>query len=178
MTDDIRSAVAGDAEAIAAITVEVQALHAAAFPALFKPPRADTFPLDAIRALLLDPDHLFVVAAEEEGGGTAVVGYAYAEVQRRPETSFRYGAVELYVHQMGVRGDRRGRGIGARLLAALREAARARGIARVALNVWTFNERARAFYRAHGFVPFQERLWLTDESNVEDGRGTGPGGGS
>jgi ribosomal protein S18 acetylase RimI-like enzyme len=29
----------------------------------------------------------------------------------------------------------------------------------VTLDVWTFNEEARAFFRRHGFTPFGERLW-------------------
>jgi len=27
-------------------------------------------------------------------------------------------------------------------------------------DVWTFNERAQAFSRRHGFVTYNERLWL------------------
>jgi ribosomal protein S18 acetylase RimI-like enzyme len=42
---------------------------------------------------------------------------------------------------------------------AVRSAASERGIALVALDVWAFNEEARAFFRRHGFTPYNERLW-------------------
>jgi len=88
------------------------------------------------------------------------VGYAYAQVRRHPETSLRYAFDELYLHHLSVQPHRRGHGIGGALLAAVREAADERGIRQVALDVWSFNERAQNFFRRHGFEAYNERLWL------------------
>lgn len=49
--------------------------------------------------------------------------------------------------------DRRGRGIGGQLLAALYREARERGYAVVRLDVVANNLRARALYERHGFLP-------------------------
>ena len=51
-----------------------------------------------MRALMTSPDRSFVIAMD----GEVVVGYAYAEVQRRPDTAVRFATVQLYVHQIGV----------------------------------------------------------------------------
>jgi len=161
---EIRAATPDDAVAVSRVVQDTQAMHAAAHPDVFKPATADCFPPEAIRSLMESPDHLFFVAAE----GTDVVGYTYAEIQRRPDSGFKFAAVQIYVHQMGVRDAHRGRGIGSRLLDAAQGAARARGITRLALDVWTFNERARQFYVDHGFQPYQERLWIDMGSVADD----------
>jgi GNAT superfamily N-acetyltransferase len=153
---EIRPATPGDAVAISRVVEDTQAIHAAAHPDVFKPATADCFPPDAIRSLMGSPDHLFFVAVDAGD----VVGYSYAEIQRRPESGFKFAALQMYVHQMGVRDAHRGRGIGSGLLSAVRDSARARGITHLALDVWTFNERARQFYVDHGFQPYQERLWI------------------
>jgi diamine N-acetyltransferase len=87
------------------------------------------------------------------------VGYAYAEVIHRPETSFSYAEDLVYLHHISVRSSYRKQGLGRALMDAVRSAASERGIAVLALDVWTFNEDARAFFRRHGFTPYNERLW-------------------
>ncbi len=157
---EIRPAMPADAEAIALVAVDAQAPHAEAHPGVFKPPSSECFPPAEIRALMASPDRAFVVATY----GDAVVGYAYAEVQRRPDTAVRFATVQLYVHQMGVLTPFRGQRIGSELLLALRDLARARGISRLALDVWRFNSRARSFYEAHGFEVYQERMWAATDA--------------
>ena len=153
---EIRPATADDAPAISALAAEVQTLHAAAHPAVFKPAGPDTFPAAAIRERMATAGHRFwvaVIAGE-------VAGYVYLVTQAEPETAWRYAAVVATLDQMGVAARHRYRGVGARLVAAVRDAAVAAGAAEVRLNVWAFNEDARAFYRRCGFARVQERLWL------------------
>ena len=92
--------------------------------------------------------------------GDEPVGYAYAQVRRHPETSLQYAFDEIYLHHLSVLPSLRGRGIGGALLGAVRQAADDRDIRQVALDVWSFNERAEAFFRRHGFEAYNERLWL------------------
>jgi RimJ/RimL family protein N-acetyltransferase len=99
------------------------------------------------------PDaHLADLAASGDGAvfiateGAAIVGYLGADV---PRTASCRGAV--YIVAVGIREDRRGRGIGARLLAALEDWARARGAWRLELRVVVDNRRAQALYRRAGF---------------------------
>lgn len=153
---EIRLAAPADAPDISDLAAEVQALHAAAHPAIFKPAGPETFPAAAIRSRMADGGHRFwvaVVAGE-------VAGYAYVTIQAEPETAWRYAAQVVTLDQMGVGARHRGRGVGAQLVAAVRAAAAEAGAAEVRLNVWTFNDGARAFYRRCGFVQAQERLCL------------------
>jgi RimJ/RimL family protein N-acetyltransferase len=78
--------------------------------------------------------------------GPRIIGFAEA----------RGGAYRRNAHAaeivLGVQADRRGRGVGGRLLAELERWAVARGIVRLELTVMTPNERARRLYERHGFV--------------------------
>jgi GNAT superfamily N-acetyltransferase len=89
-----------------------------------------------------------------------VAGYAHVVVQHEPETGWRYAATAVTLDAMGVTARYRGLGAGRGLVRAARDAAAALGAAELRLNVWAFNEGARAFYRRCGFVQVQERLWL------------------
>ena len=45
------------------------------------------------------------------------------------------------------------------LMRTARAAAAELGITLLALDVWTFNEAARRFFRRQGFEAYNERLW-------------------
>jgi ribosomal protein S18 acetylase RimI-like enzyme len=153
----IRKAVEQDAAILGALNADVQAVHAAALPWLFKPPGPDTFSPGEVKRLLAEPDSLIFIA---EVDGTAA-GYAYAEIQERPETPFVHAYEMIYLHHLSVRPAHRRHGVGSALLGAVRTAAAEAGIALVALDVWTFNDAARAFFRRHGFAAYHERMWST-----------------
>jgi ribosomal protein S18 acetylase RimI-like enzyme len=159
---EIRAAVPSDAPAISAIASEVQALHAAAHPTIFKPASTTPFPPDTVAALMTTPGHLFWVAIMSE----LVAGYAYAVVQHQPETVWKFPRTVLLLEQMGVRAARRSQGAGSALLAEVRNAAAVRGVTEVRLTVWGFNEEARRFYTRRGFAVMQEimSLWLPGSS--------------
>ena len=127
-TVNVRRATVADAATISALNADVQAVHAAALPWLFKTPSAETFPPATAAAMLARDDVLVYLA---------YLGDAPS-----------------------VRPSLRGRGIGGALLGAVRQAAEDRDIRQVALDVWSFNERAEAFFRRHGFEAYNERLWL------------------
>ena len=127
-TVNVRRATAADAATISALNADVQAVHAAALPWLFKTPSAETFPPATAAAMLARDDVLVYLA---------YLGDAPS-----------------------VLPSLRGRGIGGVLLGAVRQAADDRDIRQVALDVWSFNERAEAFFRRHGFEAYNERLWL------------------
>lgn len=155
MTLRVRRASADDAALISSLNVDVQALHAAALPHRFKPPTDATFPPAEAAALLKNPDTLAFVAEMD----SQAAGYAYAEKMAQPETSFRQAYQMIYIHHVSVRPQFRRRGVGTALLAAVRAAANEAGLTLIALDVWTFNAEARAFFARHGFSAYNERLW-------------------
>jgi hypothetical protein len=83
---DIRLATPNDAEIISALNAEVQKVHADALPHLFKPPSSETFPTSLVRQLLADP-YTYIFLGYSTG---KPVGYIYAQIFRRAETSLRY----------------------------------------------------------------------------------------
>jgi ribosomal protein S18 acetylase RimI-like enzyme len=150
----IRRATTADAEIMSSLNADVQAVHSSALPSLFKPPGQETFP-PAAAGLLAQPNHLVFIAEVD----SLPLGYAYAEVIHRPENSSHYAHDMVYLHHISVRPAHRKRGLGRALMDAVRSAATERGIALVALDVWAFNEEARAFFRRQGFTSYNERLW-------------------
>jgi ribosomal protein S18 acetylase RimI-like enzyme len=149
----IRRAREADAPALAALNDDVQAVHAAALPWLFKPPGPET--RAAVAALVEERDNLLFIA---EADGLAA-GYAFAQIIRLPETAFQFAHGMVYLHHISVRAEHRRRGIATALIGAVRTAGEQEGVSRVALDVWTFNEAARAFFRSQGFAPWSEKLW-------------------
>jgi ribosomal protein S18 acetylase RimI-like enzyme len=151
----IRPAVDTDAELLSALNAEVQAVHATALPSRFKPPGPDTFPPEAARSLLANPNSLLILAFSDG----APAGYAYAEIVRRAETPFCYAYDLIYVHHLSVKPEFRRKGVGRALLDAVRSSGDSAGITTLALDVWSFNEDARSFFRNYGLTVFNERLW-------------------
>jgi diamine N-acetyltransferase len=155
MNITVRLAQIADAALLSALNVEVQALHAKGFPERFKPPGPDAFPAAEVAALLEKAENLFFLAFADQWPA----GYAYSEIVRRPETSLTRAYETIHIHHLLVKSQFRRRGIGTALLAAARGAGHERGITLVTLDVWTFNDEARSFFRRNGFAPYIERLW-------------------
>ncbi len=155
MSSVVRRATGADAELISALNADVQGLHAAALPWRFKPSGPESLPAAEALALIANPDHLVFIA--EVDGEPA--GYAYAGLISRHETSLHHASRTVYLHHLSVRPQYRRRGVGTRLLDAVRAAGRELGITLMAADVWTFNQEARAFFIRRGFEVYNERLW-------------------
>jgi len=149
-------AIEADGEAISALNREVQGVHATALPRLFKLPGPESFPPSALRELLAKPENIVLLARL----GSEPVGYAYAEIVRRPETSLRYAQAMIYLHHVSVAAPCRRRGVGRALVAAVRQLGTQQGISTLALDAWSFNKPALGFFRRCGLTPYNERLWI------------------
>ena len=153
---DIRLATPDDAEIIAALNAEVQQVHAEALPSLFKPPSSETFPASLVRQLLADPS-TYTFLGYVNG---APAGYIYAQILRREETAWRYAWDRLYIHHIAVTQVYQRHGVGQALIHAAIDVAKAHGLSTIALDVWSFNTKARAFFAAQGFAVYNENMWL------------------
>lgn len=155
MSITVRRATQTDAALIATLIADVQELHAAALPRQFKPVEKVSYAKDAA-AILARPERLVFLAYV----GEEPAGFIHAEAIRQPETSLLQAQQTLYIHAISVRPDYRRRGVGGALIEALRGAGQSLRIERLGLNVWAFNEPARAFFRRQGFTVCCE--WLCD----------------
>ena len=98
-----------------------------------------------IRAQLAEPraDVLCVVA--EEAGD--VIGVIFANTRR----DYFTGATAAYIEVLAVAEQAAGRGAARRLMEAVEQWARDRGMWRVELTVFSVNARARGFYEHLGY---------------------------
>ena len=151
----IRQATPDDAELVSSLNVDVQAIHAAALPERFKRPGPVSFLQLKRSDLLANPDNTVFLAFFD---GTPV-GYVYAEIIRRPETSLTYAYQMIHLHHVSVKSEHRRRGVGSALVDAVRLSAASLGITLLTVDVWSFNDAAGAFFQRHGFEQYTERLW-------------------
>ncbi len=152
----IRLANLDDADIISALNADVQRIHAEALPHLFKLPSKDTFPSSMIRDWLADASHYIYVGYL---AGQAI-GYIYAEVRYQPETSSRYAMESIYIHHISLKPEYQAKGYGEKLMDAVKALAQEKGISKIALDVWSFNAKAKAFFKKQGFENYNERMWL------------------
>ena len=153
---DIRLATPHDAETIAALNATVQQVHAEALPHLFKPPAPETFPASLVRQLLADPDTSIFIGSVNG----APAGYIYAQILRREETALRYAWDRLFIHHLSIRPEYQRHGMGHALIQVVIRVAKEQGISTIALDVWSVNTQARAFFAAQGFTVYNENMWL------------------
>ena len=152
----IRLATLDDAEIISTLNMDVQRIHAEALPHLFKPPSKETFPSLLIREWLANPN-IYIYIGYLDG---QAIGYIYAEARYQPETSWRYELDSVYIHHISLKPEYQAKGYGGKLIEAVKGLANEKGISLIALDVWSFNTRAKTFFQKQGFVNYKEQMWL------------------
>jgi len=136
MSIDIRPANAEDLERLLPL---VEAFH-----------RQDGYPFEprlvrrVLGRLLASPElgRVWVAEAGAEAVGYCVLCFGY---------SIEFEGRDAFVDELFVREDRRGAGLGARLLRAAEGGCREAGVAALHLEVERNNERAHALYRRRGY---------------------------
>ena len=132
---------------------QVNALHVAGKPDVFKP----GFPKELqnyVNEIWNDPDKDIVVA-EFDG---VVCGYAVINYVNRPENPYMFERRYLDIDEFGVDEGFRRRGAATAMIAFIRALAAEKGLNRVELNMWEFNADALKFYEAAGFKTFRRYM--------------------
>lgn len=101
---------------------------------------------------LYDSEDADVIVAVSDG---VICGFAAATVIRRPESPYNLERAFYHVEEFGVDERYRRRGVASALMAYLKNNAKARGLAKIELDVWGFNNDALAFYEAAGFTTYR-----------------------
>ena len=149
----IRFAAESDLEQVNRLRRQVNDLHVAGKPEVFKP----GFPpelRDFIHAVFADPDQ-WILVAEEDG---EILGFAVLHHIVRPETPFMYVRDFLDIDEFCVDEGHRRQGVASAMIAFIRDWAREQGFTRVELNMWEFNREALAFYEAAGFTTYRRYM--------------------
>lgn len=175
MTITVRPARHDDYPAIAAIGAELQAVHAAGRPDVFRP-GANPFPAEYFAAHLnADPPTVYVAEGRENGengenGACGVIGYLLLSVRLSPAYDIMPPRRIATVEQIGVREVARGQGTGRALMATAEVWARAREADVLRLHVWEFNTDARAFYTRVGMVTESRTMEMPLRNESAEGR--------
>lgn len=105
-----------------------------------------------VRGMLLHPERGMILVAKQN---EKTIGVAYLACTWTLEK----GGPAIWLEELYVRKELRGRGIGERLLAESMQRAAARGIVSMDLEVESSHERAANLYRRHGFEELPRRRY-------------------
>jgi diamine N-acetyltransferase len=139
----IRYARHKDFQALSGLFEEVDELHRQHLPDLYRKARGAPREESYISGLIRDPDAAVIVAQL----GAQIVGLLVAWIHRTPEMPYLVPVHYAMIDTVVVTQNTRGRGIGHALMTQAEVWARERGVNRIELNVFAFNEEALSFYR-------------------------------
>ena len=151
----IRKAEVKDIEGIMELLRQVLEVHAKAYPKIFK---SNTTKYSARELeVLINDDRLEIFVAIDSD---KVVGHAFVMGQIQEETDNMYPDKILYIDDICVDTNERGKHVGSALFEHVKQYAKANGYNRITLNVWEKNEAAKAFYEAMGMEKLKTMMQL------------------
>jgi len=150
---EVRLARQDELEQINELRKQVFDLHAAGKPEVFKPEFGPEV-RDHIYTIWNDPQQSIAAALMD---GT-VCGFAVLHHIGRPENPFMKERDFLDIDELCVDEAFRRQGVAAAMIAFARDFARERGLKRIELNMWEFNQDALMFYEAAGFKTYRRYM--------------------
>lgn len=146
---EIRRAIEKDMDGINNLLQQVCLVHHKGRPDLFKY-GAKKYTDGQLRAIIHDDNRPIFTATDENG---TVLGYAFCIFQQHINDNILTDIKTLYIDDLCVDENIRGRHIGRQLYEAVLAFARKHGCYNVTLNVWSLNEPAMKFYESCGLKP-------------------------
>lgn len=146
---NIRRANAKDMKGINKLLQEVLMVHHNGRPDLFKANGKKYTDKELMVIIADDSKPIFVAVDEKE----EVLGYAFCVFRQHIDDNILTDIRTLYIDDLCVDEDKRGKHIGRQLYEFVLEFAKAQGCYNVTLNVWTCNESAMKFYEKCGLTP-------------------------
>ena len=146
---EIRRAKEQDMEGINRLLLQVCLVHHKGRPDLFKY-GAKKYTDEQLRNIIHDDNRPIFTAVDEENH---VLGYAFCVFQQHIGDNILTDIKTLYIDDLCVDEEIRGRHIGKQLYEKVLSFAREQGCYNVTLNVWSCNESAKKFYQACGLLP-------------------------
>ena len=146
---EIRRAIEKDMDGINNLLQQVCLVHHKGRPDLFKY-GAKKYTDDQLKAIIHDDNRPIFTATDENG---KVLGYAFCIFQQHINDNILTDIKTLYIDDLCVDENIRGRHIGRQLYEAVLAFARKQGCYNVTLNVWSLNEPAMKFYESCGLKP-------------------------
>ena len=148
----IRRAALCDLPGVTRLLEQVLDIHHKGRPDIF---RAHTrkYTDDELTQIFDDDSRPVFVAVDENASPGEVLGYAFCIHQQHVDDNVLTDIRTLYIDDLCVNEDARGRHIGSALYRHVIDYARETDCYNVTLNVWACNESARRFYERMGLAP-------------------------
>ena len=143
----VRRALPEDYDVIGRLLFEISAQHRKGRPDLFSA-ASTKYDRNAYLELLRDEREIIFSACTNDG---RVVGYMICKLIEQNSNPVLCDIKTLYIDDLCVDSDFRACHVGQHLMDAAEEYARKIGCHNLTLNVWEFNESARAFYDKLGY---------------------------
>lgn len=153
---ELRLATTADFADIRDLFKLVDGVHHNALPSLFRSPTEIGRDEGFLVGWLADKAGRLWVA--EENG--RVVALTFAKYYEKTTHPFLHPHSEIYIHEMVVAKDYQGRGVAQMLMGKVVDWAKDKGVDRLRLQVFEFNQRAQAFYAKQGFETSSRHMWL------------------
>lgn len=154
----VRFAREEDLKRVNELREEVNEVHVKGRPDIFKPGFNDVL-RDYIFEIW-NAENKDIIVAERDG---VICGYACVQFVDKPENPFMNGRKFYDVDEFGVGEEFRRQGVATELIAFIKEDAKKRGLTKLELNMWEFNEGALAFYEAVGFKTYRRYMEMDCE---------------
>ena len=145
---EIRFAQGQDVPGIIKLLQQVGRVHHEGRPDLFRS-NAQKYGPSQVMDMLGKVDNPIFVAVEND----KVLGYGFCEIVYYQSHSVMTDRTTLYIDDLCVLEDCRGKHIGTAIYQEILRYARYRGCYNVTLNVWSCNDSAMKFYEAVGMKP-------------------------
>ena len=145
---EIRFAKAQDVPGMIKLLKQVGKVHHEGRPDIFRV-NAQKYSASQILGMLDKADAPLFVAVEED----KVLGYGICQMEIFHQHSVMTDRVTLYVDDICVLEECRGKHVGSAIYQHILEYAKYRGCYNVTLNVWCCNESAMKFYESLGMKP-------------------------
>lgn len=100
-----------------------------------------------------------ILVAERDG---IICGFACVQYVDKPENPFMNARKFYDIDEFGVDIKFRRQGVATEMIQFIKSDAKRRGMDKIELNMWEFNEGALAFYEAVGFKTYRRYMELLD----------------
>lgn len=147
----IRKAEKNDINGIISLLYQVHAVHAKGRPDIFKS-GGIKYTKENIEELLKNENTPIFVLVNEEN---AVLGYCFCELKTTKEDTSLKKRKTLYIDDLCVDENVRGRHVGTKIYEYVVEYAKSISCDSITLNVWEFNDSAKIFYERRGLKPLK-----------------------
>lgn len=162
----VRFAKKEDIERVNELRKQVNDVHVEGRPDIFKPGFNEELRNHIYE--IWEAEEKDIIVAEREG---IICGFACVQFVDKPENPFMNARKFYAVDEFGVDEPFRRQGVARELIDFIKQDAIKRGLPKLELNMWEFNEGALAFYEAVGFKTYRRYMeleWANAEHNLSN----------